>query len=139
MTENLMTGLLLQLADRGVTGIKLFYSGGGDSGAVDDIVYTTKKLSEDEEDAFEEINDLQNYGENVNNLNELDSSISADIENFSQDKILDSIEDWWNNDGGHGVMLIIVPSGKYKIHNEIYYTSTESYEHDGDLISKSVN
>ena len=54
MTENDLTGLLLQLADRGVTGIKLFYSGGGDSGAIDDVVYTTSKLNKDDEDAFNE-------------------------------------------------------------------------------------
>ena len=55
MTENEMTGLLLKLADLGVTGIKIFYSGGGDSGDIDDIVYTTTK-----EASFDDIMNLDN-------------------------------------------------------------------------------
>jgi hypothetical protein len=139
MTENDLTGLLLKLADLGVTGIKIFYSGGGDSGALDDIVYTTMVLSKDEDDAFIEINDLQNYGEHVLYLKNLDSALAADIENFAEEKILNDIEDWWNNDGGYGVMLVQIPSGKYKIYNEIYITNSESYEHEGNLIDKSLN
>ena len=139
MTENDLTGLLLKLADLGVTGIKIFYSGGGDSGALDDIVYTTMVLSKDEDDAFIEINDLQNYGEHVLYLKNLDSALAADIENFAEEKILNDIEDWWNNDGGYGVMLIAVPSGNYKIDNTIYITNTEEYYHDGNLINQTLD
>jgi hypothetical protein len=49
MTENDMTSLLLQLADRGVTGIKIYYAGSGDSGAIEDVVYTTDLLDRDED------------------------------------------------------------------------------------------
>ena len=132
MTENDMTGLLLKLADLGVTGIKIFYSGGGDSGALDDIVYTTKEIAD-----IEDINYLENYGEDVLNLKDLDSALSSDIENFAEEQILNDIEDWWNNDGGHGVMLIAVPSGNYKINNTIYITETVDFLHEGDLISKT--
>jgi hypothetical protein len=132
MTENDMTGLLLKLADLGVTGIKIFYSGGGDSGALDDIVYTTEEIAD-----IEDINYLENYGEGVLNLKDLDSALSSNIENFAEEQILNDIEDWWNNDGGYGVMLIAIPSGKYKINNTIYFTNTEEYNHDGDLISKT--
>jgi len=106
MTENDMTGLLLKLADLGITGIKIFYSGGGDSGAIDDIVYTTKEIED-----LDDINYLENFGDNVFVLKDLDSGLNADIENFAEEKILSDIEDWWNNDGGYGVMLIAVPSG----------------------------
>ena len=132
MTENDMTGLLLKLADLGVTGIKIFYSGGGDSGALDDIVYTTKEIAD-----IEDINYLENYGEDVLNLKDLDSALSSDIENFAEEQILNDIEDWWNNDGGHGVMLIAIPSGNYKINNTIYITETVDFLHEGDLISKT--
>ena len=134
MTENDMTGLLLKLADLGVTGIKIFYSGGGDSGALDDIVYTTKKIED-----IEDINYLENFGNEVVFLKDLDSALNADIENFAEEKILNDIEDWWNNDGGYGVMLISVPSGNYKIDNTIYFTNTEEYYHDGNLIDQSLN
>ena len=133
MTENEMTGLLLQLADLGVTGIKIFYSGGGDSGDIDDIVYTTTK-----EATFNNIMNLTNYGENLLNLQTLDDELSDKIKDFANEKILNDLEDWWNNDGGYGTMLIKIPSGQYEISNTIYVTNTEEFEHDGDLISKTL-
>jgi hypothetical protein len=133
MTENDMTGLLLKLADLGVTGIKIFYSGGGDSGAIDDIVYTTEEVED-----IDDINYLENYGDHVYYLKDLDSALNQDIENFATEQILSDIEDWWNNDGGYGVMLIAVPSGNYQINNTIYFTNTEEYNHDGNLINKTL-
>jgi hypothetical protein len=134
MTENEMTGLLLQLADLGVTGIKIFYSGSGDSGDIDDIVYTT----ETKEASFDDIMNLNSYGENLLNLQTLDDELADKIKDFASEKILNNLEDWWNNDGGYGTMLIKIPSGKYEINNMIYVTDTEEFEHDGDLISKTL-
>ena len=133
MTENEMTGLLLQLADLGVTGIKIFYSGSGDSGDIDDIVYTTTK-----EVNFNDINNLTNYGENALYLTNLDHDLKEEISDFADQKILNDIEDWWNNDGGYGTMLIKIPSGNYEINNIIYITDTEDFHHDGDLINKTL-
>lgn len=133
MTENEMTGLLLKLADLGVTGIKIFYSGGGDSGDIDDVVYTTTK-----EAAFNDIMNLSNHGEDVLYLAKLDDELKDQLIDFANEKILNDLEDWWNNDGGYGVMLIKIPSGQYEIANTIYVTDTEEFEHDGDLISKSL-
>ena len=133
MTENEMTDLLLKLADLGVTGIKIFYSGGGDSGDIDDIIYTTTK-----EATFNNIMNLTTYGEDLLNLQTLDDELSDKIRDFASEKILNDLEDWWNNDGGYGAMLIKIPSGKYEINNTIYITDTEEFEHDGDLISKTL-
>ena len=133
MTENEMTGLLLKLADLGVTGIKIFYSGGGDSGDIDDIVYTTTK-----EAAFNNIMNLPSHGEDVLYLQNLNDELADKIKDFANEKILNDLEDWWNNDGGYGVMLIKIPSGQYEISNTIYVTDTEEFEHDGDLISKTL-
>ena len=133
MTENEMTGLLLKLADLGVTGIKIFYSGGGDSGDIDDVVYTTTK-----EAAFNDIMNLSTYGEGILHLADLDGELRHYLIDFANEKILNDLEDWWNNDGGYGVMIIKIPSGEYEITNTIYITDTEEFEHDGDLISKSL-
>ena len=133
MTENEMTGLLLKLADLGVTGIKIFYSGGGDSGDIDDVVYTTTK-----EVTFYDIMNLSTYGEGILHLADLDGELRDQLIDFANEKILNDLEDWWNNDGGYGVMNIKIPSGKYEIANTIYVTDTEEFEHDGDLISKSL-
>ena len=133
MTENEMTGLLLKLADLGVTGIKIFYSGSGDSGDIDDVVYTTIK-----EAAFNNIMNLSNHGEDVLYLANLDGYLRDDLIDFANEKILNDLEDWWNNDGGYGTMIIKIPSGQYEINNIIYVTDTEEFGHDGDLISKSL-
>ena len=133
MTENEMTGLLLKLADLGVTGIKIFYSGSGDSGDIDDVVYTITK-----EASFDDIMNLSNYGEGILYLADLNGELRDDLIDFANEKILNDLEDWWNNDGGYGVMIIKIPSGEYEITNTIYITDTEEFEHDGDLISKSL-
>jgi len=133
MTENEMTGLLLKLADLGVTGIKIFYSGGGDSGEIDDVLYTTTK-----EVSFYDIMNLSTYGEDILYLADLDGYLRDDLIDFANEKILNDLEDWWNNDGGYGVMLIKIPSGEYEIANTIYVTDTEEFGHDGNLISKSL-
>ena len=134
MTENDMTGLLLQLADLGVAGIKIIYSGGGDSGAIDEIIYTTEKVT-----CLEDLENLDQYSENVLNLRDLSTSLYSDIEDFATSKLLDNIEDWWNNEGGYGTVLITIPSGNYKINNNIYFTETETYNHNGNLINQSLN
>lgn len=137
MNELEMTGLLLKLADIGITGIKVHYAGSGDSGAIESIVYTTDDLDMDEVDAFIEIDCLEIW-DNENNLSVLNFELSTLVENFVQDKLLNDIEDWWNNDGGEGEVLILVPSGKYQINNRIYIMHTEDFQHDGSLLDKTL-
>ena len=132
MTEVELTSLLFKLADLGITGVKVKYDGGGDSGAIEWIGYTTEKCNTPE-DVCDNINDW----ENDSNLAELDSSAYSLIEDFAQEKLLNDIEDWWNNEGGFGDVGICVPSGKYVINNHIRITETEDYFHDGDLLSKT--
>jgi len=130
MTELELTSLLFKLADLGVTGIKVKYDGGGDSGAIEWIGYTTKPC-ETPEDVDDRVNDWENDW--------LLAKISPDaytaIESFA-DTILNDIEDWWNNEGGWGDLCICVPSGKYIINNHIRITETEDYFHDGSLLDE---
>ena len=138
MKEMDMIGTLVKLADLGVTGIKVQYEGSGDSGAIENVVYTTEKMDEDEEAAFDDINDIYVWNQDVSHLQELDSGLSSDIANFVEEQLLNDIEDWWNNDGGYGAVCILVPSGKYKIFNDIRITQVESYFHEGSLIQKTL-
>jgi len=46
MNETMMTSLLIQLADLGVTGIQIYYEGSGDSGCIEDVLYIVDKLTE---------------------------------------------------------------------------------------------
>ena len=139
MNETMMTGLLIQLADLGVTGIQIYYEGSGDSGCIDEVLYTTDKLPENLEDAFDKIRSLNTWREDAKYLRNLDSGLSSDIESFAEEKILDGIEDWWNNDGGYGTMCILVPSGKYDVMNNVRITEVETYEHVGNLIDRTLD
>jgi hypothetical protein len=138
MNETMMTSLLIQLADLGVTGIQVRYEGGGDSGAIEEVLYTTDKLPENEEDAFDEIKSLNPWDPGPQNLSVLDSGLCSDISNFAEEKILNDVEDWWNNDGGYGTMCILIPSGKYQLENNIRITEVETFNHDGSLIDQSL-
>lgn len=139
MNETMMTSLLIQLADLGVTGIQIYYEGSGDSGCIEDVIYTTDKLPENEEDAFDEVRSLNSWADDVKSLRDLDSGLSSDIENFANTQILDNLEDWWNNDGGYGTMCILVPSGKYDVMNNVRITEVDTYTHEGSLIDKTID
>jgi hypothetical protein len=133
MTENKLTSVLLQLADLGVRGIKIYYDGGGDSGAIEQIICTTEEYQ-----TPEELDDkLDMWDRNVTALCDVDRNLEYAISDFAENQILTDIEDWWNNDGGFGYMSILVPSGKYYINNEVRFTNTETYTHNGDLLSKT--
>ena len=138
MKEMDMIGTLVKLADLGVTGVKVQYEGSGDSGAIENVVYTMEKMVEDEEDAFDNINDIYVWDQKILHLQDLDSGLSSDIANFVEEQLLNDIEDWWNNEGGYGSVCILIPSGKYKIYNDIRITQIESYYHEGSLIQKTL-
>ena len=126
-----VTGLLFKLADIGVTGIAISYDGGGDSGSIESIVYTTEpcETSQDVEDAIDDIFHAQG-------LDGIDTALHSEIQDYVYD-ILNDIEDWWNNEGGFGYMYIQVPSGKYHINNNIRIIETESFGHEGTLMDKT--
>lgn len=139
MNETMMTSLLIQLADLGVTGIKIKYEGSGDSGCIEEVLYTIDKLSENEEDAFDAVKSLEPWDPAIRYLDALDSGLSSDIQNFAEEQILNDLEDWWNNEGGYGELCILVPSGKYLVQNNIRITHTEDYYHRGNLIDQSLD
>lgn len=129
MTEQELTQTLIQLADLGVTGIRINYEGGGDSGCIEDIMYTDKEgVSLDE---------VQNLPWGSKDLKELNNEFANNIENFTTDTILDTIEDWWNNEGGSGTLAILVPSGEYSVENNIRRIDYDEFFHEGNLFRKT--
>lgn len=129
MTEQELTQTLIQLADLGVTGIRINYEGGGDSGCIEGIMYTDKEGVSLEE--------VQSLPWDSKNLKELNNELAINIENFATDKILDDIEDWWNNEGGSGILSILVPSGEYYVENNIRVIDYEEFIHEGNLFRKT--
>jgi hypothetical protein len=134
MTELELTSLLFQLADLNVTGVKVKYDGAGDSGSIEWIGFT-KEPCETPEDVIDNIDDWNNEFL----LSNIDRELYNLVEEFVIDKLLDDIEDWWNNEGGFGDLSICVPSGKYMIDNHVRYYQTENYLHEGSLIEKSAD
>ena len=129
MTELELTSLLFQLADHNVTGIKVKYDGGGDSGAIEWIGYTTEKC-----ETPEDVNDNVEDWENDWLLHNISQDAHKAIEEFAENKLLHDIEDWWNNEGGWGDLCICIPSGKYIINNHVRVTDHEDFFHDGSLL-----
>lgn len=126
-----VTSLLLELANHGVTGVAAHYEGGGDSGAIEGIVYTTDPC-ETVDDVVEVIDDVWS-AESLANLN---AELSKKLEDYLYD-ILNDVEDWWNNEGGWGTIYIHVPSGEYSINNSIRIVEVETYGHEGNLMNKT--
>ena len=133
MTEKEIMSMMYQFHDLGITGINIYYEGGGDDGYVDSISTTTKILEKfDNESAFGKI--LQcDYDEQLKKKHD---ALIDQLEEFATDCVLDDIEDWWNNDGGYGNLCILIPSGEYKIYNSIRYTNVEIYHQQGELLEK---
>ena len=129
MTEQELTQTLIQLADLGVTGIRINYEGGGDSGCIEDIMYTDKEGVS--------LIEVQNLPWGSKDLKELNNELAINIENFTTDTILDTIEDWWNNEGGSGTLAILVPSGEYNVENNIRRIDYDEFFHEGNLFRKT--
>lgn len=129
MTEQELMQTLIQLADLGVTGIRISYEGSGDSGCIEEILYTDKEGIS--------IGEVQDLPWDSKNLRELSSELAINIENFTTDTILDDIEDWWNNEGGNGTLAILVPSGEYNVENNIRVIDYEEFIHEGNLFRKT--
>lgn len=132
MTELEVTGLLFKLADMGITGVFISYEGSGDSGQIDTITYTKEEVYD-----IADLEAIYDNGIDHNfSITNLDSSLHADIENFAYEALLDDIEDWWNNEGGFGYVVIHVQTGDYQIFNSVRYYQTEDHIHTGKLTEK---
>jgi hypothetical protein len=115
------THVLFNLASQGYSHIYARYSGSGDSGAIDEM-YLVERGGVIEE--------------NKDDLPQLEEdAVLADIENdlfeLLQDKIYsiaDNADDWYNNDGGGGVIFISTEDYKYK--GDHYVNVTESIHTD---------
>jgi len=106
------THVLFNLASQGYSHIRAEYSGGGDDGAIDNIVLIERGGILEVRDGFvEESSDLT--------TNEIESNLKEVIEHKIYDYILKDASDWVNNDGGGGTVYISTED--YKYHCNHYY------------------
>ena len=136
--ETSLTVMMLVLAEANITGLQIVYEGSGDSGAIENILFTKEPL-ETPDDISNHIDDrwglkhgLSESGIEMTKV----ASLVTNIKELIISVLLDEIENWWDNDGGYGIVNMLVPSGQYKIENSVRFTETYYYEHEGDLFNK---
>lgn len=110
------THVLFNLAAQGFEFIKINYSGGGDSGCIDDVYLLFHGTATIEGDNISENND-RDYAHPDTVLKEL-------IEQKALDQVLDKADDWWNNEGGGGTLYISTLDGSYYGDHYVNVTDT---------------
>lgn len=123
-----LESMMIGLVNCGIKKVCVYYDGGGDSGAIESITYTT--------DPDIEFDALQGWNQGAD-LNDYNSDLYSLIGDYCHDMLLNDIEDWWNNDGGFGNVNIDVEEGTYEILNSIRVTDYEEFNHYGNLFEKN--
>ena len=117
---------LLKLAIEDYKSILVYYEGSGDSGAIDRV--SLSKIEFDSDDFT-----YWNHESVCRGIE--DAKLESLIIDFVENKLLQNIEDWWNNEGGNGTVLIKIPSGEYHIYNDIRVIEYENYKHEGNIFN----
>ena len=108
--DNISIGILIFiLKDYGVDTIEISYSGGGDSGAIDEFQFLTRI-------------GLKGYEEP-----EIPVKICSRAESILENHVyshLQTVDDWYNDDGGYGTYTLDLNTLKFDIENNTYYTKT---------------
>lgn len=128
--ENLIK-TLLELHNHHITGILVYYAGQGDDGAIESICYTKEHFTD-----IQQIKELipDNWDTKVQ-LHNLNTNLYSLVEELAYD-LIDDIEDWYNDEGGHGFILIDVYRKTYNINNNIRVVHIDTYNHSGKLSEK---
>ena len=117
------------LRDNGVHYIGCYYSGAGDSGEIESIILFGP--------SFDECYANDNIQINFDELGDVDYDLPKDIAEFIENLFytnhLNSIEDWYNNEGGYGSMAMCTKTGKFKNQNNQYHTDVITFNHEGQI------
>ena len=135
--EKEIHSLLLKLADQDIRQIFLGYEGSGDSGAIEEIYASKTAFEHDEfEGWYFDIPD-----EFIDDFKPLMEIVSHDVikrvEELAYDLVLHKIEDWYNNDGGYGFIVIDIPSGKTHNRNSVRIMNTENFTNSFNLAKEA--
>jgi hypothetical protein len=123
--ESGFTHVLFNIAAQGFDYIKIHYSGGGDSGGIDDVYLLPTGCVIIEDGRVEDESSYDEYTHPDDELQEI-------IANKAYENILHTAEDWWNNDGGGGTLYISTLDGSYYGNHYVNETIT----HDSQLSGK---
>lgn len=121
---------LQKINELGYKYIRISYNGGGDSGDIEKAnFYAT--ADEADNQRIEGLDWKLEYEEQAKRM-DLCKDFIKPIEK-KVDTILNNVEDWWNNDGGYGHIIIETNTGSYSIENNINITEQETYNHEGKI------
>lgn len=113
------THVLFNIAAQGFDYIKIHYSGSGDSGGIDEVYLLPTGCVTIKD---EEVEDESSYDD----CSYPDSDLKDIITNKAYDEILNTADDWWNNDGGGGTLYISTLDGSY--HGDHYVNIVETID-----------
>ena len=97
--EEIRNELAVRLRDAGYTNVRLYYSGGGDSGQLDDILAVPNGIK-------------------------MDSKLESDLSDFGDLCMEDSQINWYDGDGGGGTITFDLANKTFEI--DVYYNVIES-------------
>lgn len=106
--------ILLLMLTTGAAKIQAVFSGGGDSGQIDEVHLL---------DANGKLMDEAHHKENQEAISK--------IEDFIYTRLEDMPFDWVNNEGGSGTLTIDVKTGECEIDGQEYVTETVNHEIKG--------
>lgn len=116
--------VLSELKEKGAVLLELSFSGGGDSGAVDDVeVFTEEELPIKNDHLLH----LEYCKENKDKIIELSSQQEDTLGDYFVHDLASREHDWWNNEGGSGSVSIDLTKMKVSIDWSINYIESEEY------------
>lgn len=118
-------GVLMLLHDMGIRFVQCNYSGGGDSGAIDEWGFydeTQRNLIDWESASFTD----ESATEEMDTTSEEMKNAWKKVEGIIYNVLNTKVNDWWNNDGGYGSFLMDVTTCEYIVANNCYVTEVES-------------
>ena len=118
---------------------------------IDSIIATESKESKGPTESKESMESMsvtydnleshQDWGEYGNGTEEnlvLDKDDERFLEDWVSSMLLNGIEDWYNNDGGFGHVLIKTYDCSYTIQNSVRIMEVENYTHAGTLSENNM-
>jgi hypothetical protein len=128
-----LAGILHKLKDLKIDFAQISYNGGGDSGAIENMGFYS--LAEMKADSTN-VDDLWTHDDwdvwpDGQSPVDPDKTLTDKLEDWATETILNNIEDWWNNEGGYGVLTIDVNNAKWIVANNCYRQETDKYSHKG--------
>ena len=129
--------IINKLVESGTYLVGCQYSGYGDSGTLENIFCingkTEKEVAEEWLNFLStgEIGNLTPW-EHVESEHDLTSDEIQQLESLFL-KHLNTVGDWWNNDGGQGFMVMEIPSCEFRNNNQTNYMETDYHDHKGSF------